>query len=511
MSAGLIEHIRWRRAYLDLELSALPPDAEVVVVSTDDPVSCYPLRVSGATATLFIPNVTGEQGHEMLTGGSWYFALRESSSIHPLALSDGAHAELESASQTFHSGHRGESYQLQFRADGAICKMEVVFAQKGVPLAAGLLRALLQTVYRVAYRSSRHDGTRLMLLSETKNRISGNLLALDLRLRERGLEESHKIVHRFQETLRSSPFTQAWSWFRLVILLARQDVIFIDDYAPIFNQITLGAHTLLCQVWHAGVGFKAVGYARFGKEGSPQALRSSHRHYDRVVVGSTALIEVYQEVFALPAERFLATGLPRIDLFLAPDATQRAQEQLFSHRPGIRDKRRILFAPTYRGTGQAQAFYPYEELDFAKIAKLCGDDTVFLIKMHPFITQHPVILPEYADRIIDVSGFDVNELLLCADFLVTDYSSVIYEYSLLDRPMCFFAFDLESYEGARGFHWDYEQIAPGPVCRSFDELLDALQAPDHSQGKREAFRKLGFDHQDCHNADRLIDAVINPR
>jgi hypothetical protein len=92
--------------------------------------------------------------------------------------------------------------------------------------------------------------------------------------------------------------------------------------------------------------------------------------------------------------------------------------------------------------------------------------------------------------------------------MITDYSSIIYEYSLLNRPMLFFAYDKDVYAATRGFHRDYIDTAPGKVVTTFDDLLTAMRDEDFEQWRRDQFLRENFDHVDTHSADRVIDWLI---
>jgi CDP-ribitol ribitolphosphotransferase len=92
--------------------------------------------------------------------------------------------------------------------------------------------------------------------------------------------------------------------------------------------------------------------------------------------------------------------------------------------------------------------------------------------------------------------------------LITDYSSIIYEFSLLKRPMLFFAYDEQSYSAVRGFHRPYAETAPGKVCHTFDELLTALREEDFETWRGDRFREENFDNIDTHSSDRVIDWLI---
>ncbi|MBB5830377.1 CDP-glycerol glycerophosphotransferase family protein [Brachybacterium aquaticum] len=345
---------------------------------------------------------------------------------------------------------------------------------------------------------------RILFASEQRPRISGNLLRIRDRMIERGLDKDFE----FSESFRVPSTSDKRTTLRAVKLLAEADFVFIDDYFAMFDSLKLAEDCTIVQVWHAGSGFKAVGYSRFGNYGSPK-LNNAHRRYTYAITGSKHLVPVYAEVFGIEEEAVIPTGLPRIDSFLDPQRTEEVQESFYRENPDLKDKRLILFAPTFRGRGIRDGYYDYDRIDFEALHDSCGDDTVVLFRMHHFVNKPIPIPPEYSDRLRDFSHFpDGNDLLHSVDLLITDYSSIIYEYSLLERPMLFFAYDKDVYSTTRGFHRDYVETAPGKVCTTFDELLTAMKDGDHEEWRREKFVRENFDHVDTHSADRVIDWLI---
>jgi CDP-ribitol ribitolphosphotransferase len=132
-----------------------------------------------------------------------------------------------------------------------------------------------------------------------------------------------------------------------------------------------------------------------------------------------------------------------------------------------------------------------------------------LFKMHPFVIEPLEIPAELTDRLIDASAYtEFNELLFISDLVVTDYSSLVFEYSTLGRPMLFFVYDLEEYVATRDFYQDITELAPGKLVRTFEELLAAIRAGDFEQHKVEAFAATHFDHRDAGSSDRVIDEII---
>lgn len=337
--------------------------------------------------------------------------------------------------------------------------------------------------------------------------LDGNLRCLRDRIVQRGLDRRYRLCEWSKP--KAPGFGRLlWSWLKLSKLMAGADYIFIDEYCELLDYIIVAPKAVLTQLWHAGYGFKAAGFARFGRDGSPR-LDCGHRQYTYAICGSRELTPVYSEVFGIEEEAILPTGLPRVDEFLDTTYARHARASFFNGHPELASKRIVLFAPTYRGRGSTNAYYDYQCLDFQALADWCGAETVILFRMHQFIRTPPPIPKEFASRLIDFSSYpNTNPLLYSADVLITDYSSIVYEYSLLNRPILFFAYDEALYGATRGLHGNYREIAPGKICSNFNELMSALQNEDFELERVEDYRNRYFDYTDTKSTDRVIDQIL---
>ena len=361
--------------------------------------------------------------------------------------------------------------------------------------------------YAVAEKLSPKKGDKIMFMTETKPYLWGNLKYIDERMKERGLDKDFKVTYSLRNAVGSHK--SALSWAGLITKIAQQDFIFVDDYVPVFGFINLADRTKLIQVWHAGEGFKSVGYSRFGKAGSPFPAGSCHKQYDYVITGSERLVHVYSEVFGLPEKYFLPVGMARLDGFLDPDTIAHYRTEFYGQHPELEGKKLILFCPTFRGTDQKVATYDYSKLDFDKIYEFCGDEYVWAFKMHPFVVDKVPIPEKYKDRIIDLSKEEnINDLYYVTEIMITDYSSAYFEFALMEKPVLFYTYDRECYELIRGVHKSVKDDAPGKVCDTFDELIEALKNKDYEYEKTEKFREANFSNYDGKAADKIIDTIL---
>ncbi|WP_146826086.1 CDP-glycerol glycerophosphotransferase family protein [Aeromicrobium flavum] len=211
----------------------------------------------------------------------------------------------------------------------------------------------------------------------------------------------------------------------------------------------------------------------------------------------------------------LEVGYPRND-HLAGDPA--AQGELARRRLGIgADRHVILYAPTFRDdVKQGRQFAWDGAIDWEALVPALSDRTVVLVRRHSVVRGSLRIPPELEDRVVDVSDHpDVQDLLCAADVLVTDYSSVMFDYAILDRPIVLFCYDLEHYrDDLRGFYLDLEAEAPGPVVTTQEQLTQALVRAEDGTGtdefapRRRAFRERFAPLDDGRATQRVVDEVF---
>ncbi|PSL40668.1 CDP-glycerol glycerophosphotransferase [Planomicrobium soli] len=169
-------------------------------------------------------------------------------------------------------------------------------------------------------------------------------------------------------------------------------------------------------------------------------------------------------------------GYPRNDIFYREDSALKAEE--LKARLNIDpNKKVILYAMTFRDNQtNGKRFTLDIPLDFQKFHERFGDEYVLLVRLHVVISKKLKIPVDYKESIKNVSAYpDIQELMLMSDILITDYSSVFFDFLNTDKPILFYTYDLEEYrDKLRGFYLDFEQEAPGPLCLEEDRLYDAI-------------------------------------
>jgi CDP-glycerol glycerophosphotransferase (TagB/SpsB family) len=295
--------------------------------------------------------------------------------------------------------------------------------------------------------------------------------------------------------------------------LATTRLFVVDDYFFPMYVIRPRQGTTFVQVWHACGAFKKFGYsvagAGFGADEAYARSVGIHANYDMSLVSAARFAPFYAEAFRAPLELFTARlGIPRTDLFF-DDERRAATGVEVRRRYAIPEGRRvILYAPTFRGERTTVARDP-TDLDLAALRDALGDDHVLLFRSHPFVGARPAADPALAGFVIDVASHpEINDLMLVSDVLVTDYSSAIFEFALLGRPIVFFAPDLDAYETERGFYFNYRTGVPGPILVTSGDVAAYLRAGAFDVERVRRFAAESFDVADGRATERFVSEVV---
>lgn len=292
--------------------------------------------------------------------------------------------------------------------------------------------------------------------------------------------------------------------------LATSAFFIIDDfYFPVYV-IKPRKGTEVIQVWHACGAFKKFGYSILDKEdgGNNDYIKyvPIHKNYAHVLVSSQEVSKHYAEAFNMSEENIRPIGIPRIDLFFNEELKQEAITRVYKAYPMLEGKKLVLYAPTFRGANQAQ-MHMNIPFDLNQVVTCLDENTILGLKMHPFIKDLPD-LTGY-DNIVDLSLYpEINDILLITDQLITDYSSIVFEYSLLERPMIFYAHDRNTYIKERDFYYEYESLVPGPIVENTIDLIDALKNSQFNKEEVIEFKQKFFDEPDGQATKRFINQII---
>lgn len=300
-----------------------------------------------------------------------------------------------------------------------------------------------------------------------------------------------------------------FQWLRLLFHLATARAVWIDNYVPLLATCRLKSQVPCIQLWHAVGAIKRFGWKDPAiQKRSTRALerfRTVYSRFTHVVVGSDYMAAIFQQGFGIPPERIFPTGIPRTDFFFDVEEQRNIRNEMMQCLPHLQQKVLILYAPTFH---QQEMSLSSLQLDLELMYDNLHHTHMLILHLHPRVADH--FHNPYPDFVLDLSGqYPIQHLMSIADLLITDYSSIAFEYALLDRPMYFFAYDLNSYEDERGFWQTYEALVPGPVSKHTAELITHITSQTEDPSKRKDFATAWNQYSDGHSSQRVVQLIYH--
>lgn len=232
--------------------------------------------------------------------------------------------------------------------------------------------------------------------------------------------------------------------------------------------------------------------------------------YNYMISPNRFCTEVFQSAFRIQRERLIETGYPRNDFIC--NTTKEEIVRLKEKYQLPKDKKVVLYAPTWRDNSYVASGYTFElKADFHKWKEILGEEYIVVFK------PHYLIINTY-EKDSSLQGFlysipaeaDIRELYVISDMLITDYSSVFFDYAILKRPIYFYMYDIEEYANdLRGFYLDIHKDLPGDIYTNEDELLATVKQDAYDETAYQAFYERFCSCEDGKAAKRVIDIVFH--
>ena len=338
------------------------------------------------------------------------------------------------------------------------------------------------------------EKNRVSFIIDSRESFKGNLDYIKKEFEKRGDFEFHFF---YKDKLSFKSFK----------MLAGSRYIFLNDNFFPLAFMNFNAKNIIVQLWHAPGASKKFGGSVDIK--SRDILRKISEKTDYLIVTSKNIIGYYGEAFQMSKTKIKPLGLPRMDYYFEYHDLNKLKEDFCTRYDVSPDKKIILYAPTFRDEEKYNNVFDYLELN--RFNEELGDEYVLALRLHPKIRNFYRDDISSEGKYVDVSNWESEqELMLISDILITDYSSIMIEYSVLNKPTVFFTYDLDEYlANERGFYYDFKTTVPGPIVYTSDDLIDIIKNNKFDRSKISDFVKSQFDEIDGHSSERIVDYLLN--
>nr|WP_228407421.1 CDP-glycerol glycerophosphotransferase family protein [Lactococcus insecticola] len=273
------------------------------------------------------------------------------------------------------------------------------------------------------------------------------------------------------------------------------------------------------QTWH-GTPLKRLahdmtdtGITYYRSQQSYQQMLASYdkdsQLWDYLVSPNSFSTEVFSSAFQVPKEKLIETGYPRNDVLSQADDKSKKDIREKYRMP--QEKTVILYAPTWRDNDYGLTGYTFKlEVDFHKWQKQLGDGYLIVFKPHYLISNQfeiPSDLTEFVQTL--PADSDINDAYLMSDMLITDYSSVFFDYANLKQPIYFYMYDMAAYQDElRGFYLDVPSDLPNDISQTEDDLLTKITTEKFDYERLAAFNQRFNQLQDGKASEKVIKEVF---
>lgn len=336
------------------------------------------------------------------------------------------------------------------------------------------------------------DKYKITFISYKEDELKGNFLKVSEVLDSYNKYNLNYILMKYENNLLCN-IKYFFNCIKQVYYINTSHVVILDYNNYVISHFKRKGVKVL-QIWHASGAIK-----KFGND-----IKRDYkiRNYDYVIASSEKWRKPYSTAFNIDKSNILITGIPKIDNLFSEEITCLNREKMMLKYPFIKNKKVVLFAPTFRGDPIKDIKYQPINLEYIK--NKLSKEYVIIYKMHPWFGNKIISDDE---EIINGNNESIRELFSITDYLITDYSAILFDFTIMKKPIVLYAPDLEEYKATRGIYIDYENTVPAPICSTEDEVIEAIKNNIFDIKKITSFRDMYFKHQDTNSTERVCNVI----
>jgi len=338
---------------------------------------------------------------------------------------------------------------------------------------------------------------KIVMLSRQSNKVSIDFQYIKEEITKRNCNVEIKLLCKI---LHKSPIERIKYCFYIIKCMyhiATSKVCVVDGYSIPISILKHKKNLEIIQIWHASGAIKKFGYQALSKKegrGTDIAkIMKMHKNYSHVLAPSKATAKFYVDAFGINIEQIIINGLPRLDYILS---TNNKTLNFLQEYPDYADKKTILYVPTFRKDS--------DSFDAVKSLEKC----INFSKYNLIVKAHPLDKKDVSKYTVD-KKYNTYDLLKIADYIITDYSAVAFEASILDKPIYFYLYDIDNYKKVRGLNINLFNEMSNCTSKSAEIIMSLIENEtyDFNQLKKFKFKYMGNDY--FNNTEKLVDFIFS--
>ena len=341
---------------------------------------------------------------------------------------------------------------------------------------------------------------KVVLLSRQSNKPSIDFKFIEKEILKRSNKVKVKVLCKMLEKDFIQTIKYSFYILKCMYHIATAKICIVDGYSIPISILKHKKSLKIIQIWHASGAIKKFGYQSLDKkEGTGAQIAKAmnmHKNYTYVMAPSNATAKFYEEAFCVEEDKIFINGLPRLDYLLDKQLGKDKINEFYEEYPKFKNSKKIiLYVPTFR-----------KDKDCTEIIKGITK-SINLEKYNLIMKLHPL------DRTSEVEAYTVSrkyntfDLLKIADYIITDYSAVAFEASILDKPLYFYTYDIKDYNEIRGLNVDLFKEMNSSTSTSIKEIIKAIEEDSYDYEELDKFKSKYMEHS-YNNTEKLVDFIF---
>lgn len=360
-------------------------------------------------------------------------------------------------------------------------------------------KKIMQIIYTFFKLFKTQNKVLFMSRQTNDKQLDFNLIIEELKKRDP--EVKIKVLNKRLDKGLKSKISYGLHMFTQMYHLATSKVVIIDSYSILVCILKHKKDLKIIQIWHALGSLKKFGYSildkKEGRNSKLAKIMNMHMNYDYVLSSSKASSKFFMEAFNVQKEQMLILGLPRIDFLQSKEFQIKTKEEFYRKYSECNNKKEnILYVPTYREGKSINLKSVIDSINFDKYN--------LIVKTHDG-KERIYVNSNKIEKGIFFLGI---ELLHVADYIITDYSAIMYEAALVKKPIYFYAYDLDEYENNRGFYINYKKEMPGFISKDIKQIIKKIEDREFYLNKLEIFTNKYIEIKDKNATIELVNVII---